>query len=233
MVLSFSTKFCLRLSESIFAVIMSPPTARGLFILKRTLTFLWRTSSRLWGFCTEHMRCLQRTPLGEIFINFQESRYLASLSAKEFSGLPKSQETFCPWRQWATSVLSHYLRLAVWVTWFSYHPSAVTLLWGIAVQMRHLQGPRWSFRHYRIHVIHPIPGYLCFGKFLIRLYYDGQVPTCRKCNRTGDKAVECKNIVCLNCDGLGHQAPDCIKPMYCICKSGQHLARNCPLSWHR
>ena len=40
--------------------------------------------------------------------------------------------------------------------------------------------------------------------------------------------------MCFNCDGLGHTATHCVKPMYCcICKSGQHLARSCPLSWHR
>ena len=55
-----------------------------------------------------------------------------------------------------------------------------------------------------------------------------------KCNRTGHKAAECKHTVCFNCDGLGHVSKECVRPMYCcICKSGQHLARTCPLSWHR
>ena len=50
----------------------------------------------------------------------------------------------------------------------------------------------------------------------------------------GHEAAECKNTVCFNCDGLGHVSKECIRPMYCcICKSGQHLARTCPFSWHR
>ena len=66
------------------------------------------------------------------------------------------------------------------------------------------------------------------------LYHDGQVPTCRKCNRPDHKAAECRNIVCFNCDGLGHTARQCMKPMYCCtCKSRQHLARDCPHSWKR
>ena len=91
-----------------------------------------------------------------------------------------------------------------------------------------------GLRHYRVQVHPCIPSYLRFGKFLVRLYQDRQVPTCRKCNRPDHKAAECRNIVCFNCDGLGHTAHQCIRPMYCcICKSGQHLARDCPHSWRR
>ena len=68
----------------------------------------------------------------------------------------------------------------------------------------------------------------------MRLSHDGQVPTCRRCNRRGHQASGCRNTVCFNCDGLGHTARDCVKPMYCcICKSGQHLARSCPFLWYR
>lgn len=60
------------------------------------------------------------------------------------------------------------------------------------------------------------------------------MPSCCECNRFGHKAAECKNTVCFNCDGLGHVAKECVRPMYCcICKSGQHLACTCPLSWCR
>ena len=47
-------------------------------------------------------------------------------------------------------------------------------------------------------------------------------------------AADCRKTVGFNCDGAGHTAIDCIRPMYCcICKSGQHLARSCRFSWHR
>ena len=58
-----------------------------------------------------------------------------------------------------------------------------------------------GLRHYRVRVHHAIPSFLRFGKFLIRLYHDGQQPTCRKCNRLDHKAAECHNIICFNCDG--------------------------------
>ena len=89
-----------------------------------------------------------------------------------------------------------------------------------------------GLRHYRVCLENPIPLYLRFGKFLLRLQYDGQTPTCRRCNRLHYKAADCKNTVCFNCNGLGHEARDCIRPMYCcISKSGQHLACECKLSW--
>lgn len=91
-----------------------------------------------------------------------------------------------------------------------------------------------GLRHYRVCAHCAILSFLRFGKFQIRMYYDGQTPSCRKCNRTRHKAAECKNTVCFNCDGLGHVSKECVRPMYCcIYKSGQHLVRTCPLSWHR
>ena len=90
-----------------------------------------------------------------------------------------------------------------------------------------------GLRHYRVRAHYAILSYLRFGKFQINMFYDGQTPSCRKCNCLGHKAAECINTVCFNCDGLGHVSKECIRPMYCcICKSGQHLACTCPFSWH-
>ena len=78
----------------------------------------------------------------------------------------------------------------------------------------------------------PLPSYLRFGKFLVRLSHDGQQHTCRRCNRAGHFANECENVVCFNCDELGHQSRDCDQPVRCcICKSEEHRARRCPYSW--
>ena len=64
------------------------------------------------------------------------------------------------------------------------------------------------------------------------LTHDGQQHTCRHCNRAGHFANECKNVVCFNCEELGHESRDCQSaPRCCICKSTEHLARHCPLSW--
>ena len=89
-----------------------------------------------------------------------------------------------------------------------------------------------GLRHYRVKIHHAIPSYLRFGRYQIRLYHDGQTPTCRRCNRPNHKANECSFTVCFNCDRLGHEACECNAPMYCsLCKNSQHLARSCPFSW--
>ncbi len=90
-----------------------------------------------------------------------------------------------------------------------------------------------GIRHYRVRIKEPLPSYLRFGKFLVRLSHDGQQHTCRRCNRAGHFANECQNIVCFNCDELGHQSRDCGEAVRCcICKSTEHLARRCPYSWY-
>ena len=82
-----------------------------------------------------------------------------------------------------------------------------------------------GFRHYRICLDKLIPSYLCFGKFLLCLQYEGQIQTCWKCNWPYHKTTDYKNTICFNCDGVGHEACECVRPLYCcICKSRQHLA---------
>ena len=65
------------------------------------------------------------------------------------------------------------------------------------------------------------------------LKHDGQVPTCRRCNRPGHFSYQCVDKICFNCEQLGHEAPACPAPMLCsICKSDEHLGRRCPYSWY-
>ena len=91
-----------------------------------------------------------------------------------------------------------------------------------------------GMRHYRVRRKGPIPSYLRFGKFLVRLSYDGQQHTCRRCNRVGHFANECDNTVCFNCEELGHESRNCPHDVRCcICKSTEHLARRCPFSWYK
>lgn len=91
-----------------------------------------------------------------------------------------------------------------------------------------------GIRHFRVQILQPLPSYLRFGKFLVRLSHDGQQHTCRRCNRGGHFANECRNVVCFNCDELGHQSKECGGPVLCcICKSPDHRARHCRFAWHR
>ena len=90
-----------------------------------------------------------------------------------------------------------------------------------------------GIRHYRVRVIKPIPSFLRFGKLLLLLKHNGQVPTCRRCNRPGHFSNQCVDKICFNCEQLGHKAPTCPAPTLCsICKSEGHLGRQCPYSWY-
>ena len=91
-----------------------------------------------------------------------------------------------------------------------------------------------GLRHLRMDIHTPIPSYLRFGKFLLRVYYDGQPKTCRKCNASDQLGKDCNNTVCFNCDTIGHTARECEESVRCcICKSEEHMAIDCPHSWSR
>ena len=80
----------------------------------------------------------------------------------------------------------------------------------------------------------PIPSFLRFGRRLARVKHDGQVLACRKCHLPDHVACACPDVVCFNCDQLGHTYRDCTGPTKCrICKENGHYAVDCPLSWWR
>ena len=66
----------------------------------------------------------------------------------------------------------------------------------------------------------------------MRVSYQGQDQTCRRCNQPGHQAKNCHTKFCFNCEHVGHEAPDCVEPILCsICKDPGHLARRCPCGW--
>ena len=88
--------------------------------------------------------------------------------------------------------------------------------------------------HYRVRIKSPIPSFLRFDRYYVNFRYIGQPRTCRLCGQTNHLASACHTITCLNCEKTGHLASDCPCPTYCnICKSPNHRARSCPLSWSR
>ena len=108
-------------------------------------------------------------------------------------------------------------------------------------EVLHYRRGRFSFapsvynglRHYRVRVIKPIPSFLRFGKTMLFLKHDGQVPTCRRCNQPGHFSNQCSQKICFNCENLGHESPSCPVPVLCsICKSDEHLGKQCPYSWY-
>ena len=85
-----------------------------------------------------------------------------------------------------------------------------------------------------LRMVEVVPSYLRFGRYLLRVKHDGQTATCRKCNRPGHQAASCSNVLCFNCDELGHESPQCTAAKRCcICHDTGHLAADCPFSWRR
>ena len=73
--------------------------------------------------------------------------------------------------------------------------------------------------HIRMDIHTDIPSFLRFGKFLLRVFYEGQSETCRRCNSPDHVAKDCKNTFCFNCHSIGHVSKQCPSNVKCcICK---------------
>ena len=180
------------------------------------------------------VRCLQRKPSGEMLISFATSDV-----KKSFVRLNSMQIGD---RNYAINDGDNRLTfLNIYDVPYELPDSAIALRlepFCEVVHMRRGRFPRNNVfngnRHFRIRIRQPIPSYLRFGKFLVRLSHDGQDHTCRRCNRMGHFANDCPNTFCFNCEELGHKADGCPHPdRCCICKSEGHRARFCSLSWYR
>lgn len=178
------------------------------------------------GFTTNHIRCLQRKPAGEIYVTFctadlhdkfiQQRSFFLTGKPHDVNGSTVFLAIYDAPYELPDTAIIHRLR------------PFCEVLWYLRGTFRAHDGVFNGLRHFCVCVLKAIPSYLCFGKFLLRLAHDGQVPTFCCCNRCGHQASACGNTVCFDCDGLGHTTHDCVKPMYrCICKSGQHLAQSC------
>ena len=89
-------------------------------------------------------------------------------------------------------------------------------------------------RHLRMALEDDIPCFLRFGRFQVRVKYENQPKTCRKCNSPDHLAKEWTAVACFNCDGTGHLSRSCPDGMRCcICKSKEHVAVDCIHSWYR
>ena len=69
----------------------------------------------------------------------------------------------------------------------------------------------------------PIPSFLYFGPIFLALNYDGQTPTCRKCDSSGHIAKFCNVKRCFNCGGSSHLNQQCPESIKCQgCASSSH-----------
>lgn len=91
-----------------------------------------------------------------------------------------------------------------------------------------------GLHHLRMELKSHIPCFLRFRKYQVRVKYDGQPTTCRRCN-SGDHLYEdCNNSICFNCDQVGHHSRMCPEDIKCcICKEEGHMAIDCQHSWYR
>ena len=85
-----------------------------------------------------------------------------------------------------------------------------------------------GLRHIRMDIHTDIPSSLRFGKFLLRVFYEGQPETCRRCNSPDHLAKDCKNTFCFNRESIGHVSKQCPSNVKCcICKEESHKAIDC------
>ena len=86
----------------------------------------------------------------------------------------------------------------------------------------------------RMIIDQPIPSFMKFGSFLVRVFYPGQPRVCWKCSSPDHLGRDCPDHFCFNCDHSGHRAYDCGEHIKCsLCKSEEHLAIDCPGNWGR
>ena len=182
------------------------------------------------------IKCLQRRPSGEVLVTFISTSWRDSF-LKHSSFIEHKRASFIGDRD------RSLVFLTIYDAPFELPDRAIDERlkeYGCEV-IRHrrgrYQGHRTihnGLRHFQVRLERSLPSYLRFGKFLVRLSYPGQKPTCRKCNSKRHLAADCPNIMCYNCENVGHHARDCPEDrLCCICKSRKHVAKACPFSWYR
>lgn len=187
------------------------------------------------GIPASAVRCLQRSPNGNVLITFASKRYRDLFLRRSsfvvrrgrFVTHPGSRRLLfvtiydAP-HELPDSAIEH--RLAKYGRIFSSRRGKVSGYPDVFNGLRHL----------RMDIVSHIPCFLRFGKYQIRVKYDGQPTTCRRCNARDHLFKDCKNEICFNCDSIGHHARMCPEDMRCcICKEEGHLAIDCQHSWYR
>ena len=183
---------------------------------------------------SQEVACMQRRMNGEVIVTFKR---------------PSSKETFLRLNALRIGTDNYAIQdidrplifLTIYDAPFELADLAIIKRLAPYCEVLHYRRGRFSFapsvcnglRHYRVRVIKPIPSFLRFGKAMLFLKHDGQVPTCRRCNQPGHFSNQCSQKICFNCENLGHESPSCPVPVLCsICKSDEHLGKQCPYSWY-
>ena len=177
------------------------------------------------------VRCLQRSPNGFVSVTFSTSEYrdcflrqssFISRRARRNSSSFTFVVIYDAPYELLDEALSHRLS----------HYGSVHGIRRCGLQG--YDGIQSGTRVARMELSESIPSFMRFGRKLLRIKHEGQIPTCRKCHLPDHVARACPNVVCFNCDQLGHTFSDCTEDIKCsICKEDGHYAIDCRMSWWR
>ena len=187
------------------------------------------------GIPASAVRCLQRSPNGNVLITFASKRYRDLFLRRSSFIVRRGRYVTHPGSR-------RLLFVTIYDAPHELPDSAIEhrlSKYGRIFSSRRGKVPGYpdvfnGLRHLRMDIDSHIPCFLRFGKFQIRIKYDGQPTTCRRCGSREHLFKDCRNEICFNCDCIGHHSRMCPEDMRCcICKVEGHLAIDCQHSWYR
>ena len=165
------------------------------------------------GIPAHGVSCLQRVSDDRFCITFGKENHRTTF-LKKSSFVPHFADGRC---QLSTS--SNLVYVAAYDTPFEISDQAIRnhfSRFGVVRSSRRCKLPTMSvifnkIRMFGMEISKPVPSFLRFGRYLVRLKHKDQTPTCRKCNRPGHQARVCPNIFCFHCEELEHMTDSCPK----------------------
>lgn len=187
------------------------------------------------GIPANGVRCVQRSPNGGVDITFQTIAYRDKFVGLAAFNIGQRHHVTHPSRNRTTFVTVYDAPCEMLDSAIHYRLSKYgTIYYQRRGKLHDFPTVFNGLRHLRMEIHTPIPSFLRFGKFLLRVQYDGQPKTCRRCNSLDHISRDCNNIVCFNCEGTGHESKECPeKVRCCICRKDDHMAIDCSYSWSK
>lgn len=181
------------------------------------------------------VRCLQRQPNGSVLITFSTSDYRDRFLRKSAFVVRRVARVSHPASRRLTFVnvydAPHELPDSAIRERLSVYGRIYSIRRGKCQEFPDVFN---GVRHLRMALSSDIPCFLRFGKYQVRVKYDNQPKTCRKCGSDEHLIKDCRNKICFNCDQIGHVSRDCPEDSKCcICKDTSHFAIDCPHSWYK
>ena len=180
------------------------------------------------------VRCVQRSSNGFVSVTFSTADY-RNLFVRKSSFIPRRHN-------YSRDPSSPYTFVAVFDAPYELLDEALAhrlSKYGTVLNIRRCnlhgyEGVQSGTRVIKMELVESIPSFMRFGRKLLRVKHDGQVPTFRKCHLPDHVARSCLNTVCFHCDQVSHTYVQCSEKVKCsICKEEGHYAVDCPLSWWR